>query len=139
MKMILLLGILFFFGHSDAFSLSNKTTHPKQLNESNTERKRQHDKLAKRIKRKVEKMQKKKNYYQDNTAIFILGFILSAAGFIFLFFDGGPLSLVLGFFGTLLCFLVWKSDEDVQLPFIGVLLGVIGILFGIKQFISSFD
>ncbi len=84
-------------------------------------------------------MQKKKNYYQDNTAIFILGFILSAAGFIFLFFDGGPLSLVLGFFGTLLCFLVWKSDEDVQLPFIGVLLGVIGILFGIKQFISSFD
>ena len=52
--------------------------------------------------------------YEDITALFIVGGLLSVIGIIFLFTGIGVISALFGFFGGLICFLAWNPEDGVH-------------------------
>ena len=95
---------------------------------------------SRKIKRKNRVKKIRRKAYENKPAIFILGAVLSLASVILLIGSGtGGLSVIFGFFGGLLCFLAWTPDDDVHLPLIGVAMGALGFLGGLKKFFSTRD
>ncbi|MEO1262133.1 MAG: hypothetical protein AAFZ15_25230 [Bacteroidota bacterium] len=96
--------------------------------------------VKKRSKRKKKKVRRLENFYENTVALSIAGILLSVLSVVLLFGSSGSgVGIVFGFFGGLICFLAWKSDEDVYLPLIGAILGVIGFLGGIRKLFSLRD